>query len=80
MKGVSDAEKTINCFDDGFNYFSGFAANAQENPKEKFILSMPPLPINHFLASINADGTNKERLTPAFNNLSFPIYNEKAAG
>ncbi|MDD2623809.1 MAG: translocation protein TolB [bacterium ADurb.Bin157] len=58
--------------------FSGFAANAQEKPKGKIYFIDAPSADKSFLASINADGTNKERLTPAFNNLSFPIYNEKS--
>ncbi len=33
-------------------------------------------PDSHFLTSINPDGTDKTRLTPAFNNMMFPRYNE----
>ena len=33
-------------------------------------------PDSHFLTSINPDGTGKTRLTPAFNNMMFPRYNE----
>ncbi|KAF1082098.1 MAG: hypothetical protein GQF41_1738 [Candidatus Rifleibacterium amylolyticum] len=31
---------------------------------------------SHYLASINPDGSDKKRLTPAFNNMMFPRYNE----
>jgi len=33
-------------------------------------------PDSHYLASIKPDGTGKTRLTPAFNNMMFPRYNE----
>ncbi|EKD81024.1 MAG: Protein tolB [uncultured bacterium] len=33
-------------------------------------------PDSHFLTSINPDGTGKTRMTPSFNNMMFPRYNE----
>lgn len=33
-------------------------------------------PDSHFLATINPDGTGKARLTPSFNNMMFPRFNE----
>lgn len=33
-------------------------------------------PDSYFLTSINPDGSDKTRLTPAFNNMMFPRYNE----
>lgn len=52
--------------------------SAQEKPGGKILYIDSPSTNKNYLASISPDGTNKKRLTPAFNNIMFPRYNEKS--
>jgi len=52
------------------------ALMASDNISGKILYIDVAGPDSHFLASIKPDGTGKTRLTPAFNNIMFPRYNE----
>lgn len=54
---------------------SAFAAT---QPSGKILFIDSTAPDANYLATINADGTGKVRLTPAFNNIMFPRYNEES--
>ncbi len=54
----------------------GFAAQAADMPEGRILFIDSPEPDTNYLAVINPDGTGKLRLTPAFNNIMFPRYNE----
>lgn len=45
-------------------------------PTGKILFIDAPAPGTSFLATINPDGSGKTRLTPSFNNIMFPRYNE----
>lgn len=49
---------------------------AADNPSGKILFIDVAGPDAQYLASIKPDGTEKTRLTPAFNNIMFPRYNE----
>jgi Tol biopolymer transport system component len=52
--------------------------SGQEKPAGKILFIDSPSIDKNFLASVSPDGTGKKRLTPAFNNIMFPRYNEKS--
>ncbi len=52
------------------------SASADALPTGRILFIDSPAPDSNYLASINADGTGKIRLTPSFNNIMFPRYNE----
>lgn len=54
----------------------GFAILAADMPEGRILFIDSPEPDANYLAVINPDGTGKLRLTPAFNNIMFPRYNE----
>ncbi|GAB4274505.1 MAG: hypothetical protein Kow0029_14920 [Candidatus Rifleibacteriota bacterium] len=54
------------------------AAFTQTKAPGKILFIDSPSGNKSYLASINPDGTNKKRLTPAFNNIMFPKQNEKS--
>lgn len=51
---------------------------AQNKMPGKLLFIDSPSQGKNYLATVNPDGTNKKRLTPAFNNIMFPRYNEKS--
>ncbi len=51
---------------------------AQEKPAGKILFIDSPSIDKNYLATISPDGSGKQRLTPAFNNIMFPRYNEKS--
>ncbi|MDN5278592.1 MAG: TolB protein [Clostridiales bacterium] len=55
-----------------------FMAMAQEKPSGKILFIDSPSIDKNYLATIMPDGTGKTRLTPAFNNIMFPKFNEKS--
>lgn len=53
-------------------------AFAQEKSQGKILFIDSPAKNKSYLATVLPDGTNKQRLTPAFNNIMFPRANEKS--
>lgn len=53
-----------------------FSADAAELPSGKILYIDSPAPDSNYLATVNPDGSGKVRLTPAFNNIMFPRFNE----
>ncbi|MDD3148507.1 MAG: DUF5050 domain-containing protein [Candidatus Riflebacteria bacterium] len=53
-----------------------FAAQAADLPGGRILYIDSPSAESNYLATINPDGSGKIRLTPAFNNIMFPRYNE----
>jgi Tol biopolymer transport system component len=53
-------------------------ATAQQKLPGKILFIDSPATEKNYLAEIAPDGTGKKRLTPAFNNIMFPRYNEKS--
>jgi Tol biopolymer transport system component len=51
---------------------------AQQKPAGKILYIDSPSLDKNYLTSISPDGKDKKRLTPAFNNIMFPRYNEKS--
>jgi Tol biopolymer transport system component len=51
---------------------------AQKKLSGKILFIDSPSQNKNYLATINPDGTGKKRLTPAFNNIMFPRFNEKS--
>ncbi len=59
-----------------FQILSCLAVSAGEIPTGKILYIDSPATDANYLATINPDGSGKTRLTPAFNNIMFPRYNE----
>ncbi len=53
-------------------------ATAQQKLPGKILFIDSPATEKNYLAEISPDGTGKKRLTPAFNNIMFPRYNQKS--
>lgn len=51
---------------------------AQQKPAGKILYIDSPSIDKNYLTTISPDGSGKNRLTPAFNNIMFPRYNEKS--
>lgn len=58
--------------------FAQVGFTAQEKPTGQILFIDSPSLDKNYLATISPDGTGKKRLTPAFNNIMFPRYNEKS--
>lgn len=58
------------------NFTANATDSAAEMPTGSILYIDSPSPDSNYLSTINPDGSGKTRLTPAFNNIMFPRYNE----